>query len=233
MSASTDVESQSRSRGRRLDAFLIGSVIALFLMFAGALAGALWFAKHIENELNERKTRESESEASTGPRNMHLSDTGDAYKMQNFAYLRAIKSELKSENMAWEGFAYGNTHTIGSLYSYDKSQKALDVKNSGSYFVYVQLSLFCNGICSPGKFTVSFYNHLNSKELSCTVSLPEGTKPEPISKTCWHVVTFPENGNRLMAKSEVQDSLGDWSLLVNDSGFGMFLVDGVRAEQRT
>jgi len=82
MSASTDVESQSRSRGRRLDAFLIGSVIALFLMFAGALAGALWFAKHIENELNERKTRESESEASTGPRNMHLSDTGDAYKVR-------------------------------------------------------------------------------------------------------------------------------------------------------
>lgn len=134
--------------------------------------------------------------------------------------------------MAWEGFAYGATDTIGSLYSYDTSQKALDVKNSGSYFLYVQLSLFCKGICSPGQFTVSFYNH-NIKQLSCTVLLPEMNGLEPISQTCWHVVTFPENGNRLMAKSEIQDSLGDWSLQVNDSGFGMFLVDGVKAAHPT
>ncbi|XP_077054701.1 uncharacterized protein LOC143706564 [Siphateles boraxobius] len=233
MTASTDVESQSRSRGRCLDTFLIVSVIALFVMFAVALAGALWFAKHIENEINGRKPRESESEASTGSRIANFADTGNAYKMQNFAFLRPIKSELTSENMAWEGIAYGKAHTIGSLYSYDKSQKALDVKNSGSYFLYVQLSLSCNGICSPGQFTVSFYNHLNSKVLSCTVSLPEESGTDPISQTCWHVVTFTENGKRLMAKSEIQGSLGDWRLQVNNSGFGMFLVDGVQAVNHT
>ncbi|KAK7161003.1 hypothetical protein R3I94_003847 [Phoxinus phoxinus] len=231
MSASTDVESQSRPRARCLDTFLTGSVIALFIMFAVALGGALWFAKHIENEINGRKSQESESES--GPLKANFPDNGNAYKMQNFAYLRAIQSELKSENMAWEGFAYGKTHTIGSLYSYDKSQKALDVKDSGSYFLYVQLSLFCKGICSPGQFTVSFYNRMNSKELSCTVLLPEANGTEPVSRTCWRVVTFPGKVNRLMAKSEIQGSLGDWSLQVNDSGFGMFLVDGVQAAQHT
>ncbi|CAM4457667.1 hypothetical protein PO909_016441 [Leuciscus waleckii] len=231
MPASTDVESQSqsRSRSRCLDTFLTGSVIALFIMFAVTLAGALWFAKHIENELNGRTSRESEAES--GALIANLPDTGIAYKMQNFAYLRPIKSGLKSENMAWEGFAYGKTHTIGSLYSYDKSQKALDVTYSGSYFLYVQLSLSCRAVCSPGQFTVSFYNRQNSKELSCTVKLQEVNGTEPIRQTCWRVVTFPDHGDRLMAKSEIQGSLDDWSLEVNDSGFGIFRVDGLDGVQ--
>lgn len=135
--------------------------------------------------------------------------------------------------MAWEGFDYGKTHTIGSLYSYDKSHKALDVTYSGSYFLYVELSLSCTGICSPGIFNVSFYNRHDSKEFSCTVLLPKVNGSEPVRRTCWHVVTFPEDGNRLMAKSEIQGSLDDWSLLFNDSGFGIFRVDGAQAARHT
>lgn len=82
MSASTDVESQSpaaRSRSRCLDTFLTVSVIALFIMFAIALAGALWFAKHIENEINERKSRELDG--STDSLVAPLPKTGNAYKV--------------------------------------------------------------------------------------------------------------------------------------------------------
>ncbi|ROL54825.1 hypothetical protein DPX16_23277 [Anabarilius grahami] len=233
MSASTDVEGQSpaaRSRSRCLDTFLTVSVIALFVMFAIALAGALWFAKHIENEINERKTRQLDGSADLLVAPMPVS----AYKMQNFAYLRAIESELKSENvMAWESIQYGKGHTVGSLYTYDENQKVLNVKESGSYFLYVQLSLSCKGICQPGQFTVSFYNLLNRKELTCTVSLPDGNGNEPVRRTCWRVVTFPENGNRLMAKSEIQGKLDNWTLEMNDSGFGMFLVDGAQAVHHT
>ncbi|XP_059407701.1 uncharacterized protein LOC132142079 [Carassius carassius] len=236
MSASTDVESQSpaaRSRGRCLDTFLTVSVIALFFMFMVALAGALYFAKHIEDEINKRTTRhlDGSADALVAP----FPETGNAYKMQNFAYLRATESELKSGVMAWESIAYGRGQTIGSLYSYDKKQNVLNVNESGSYFLYVQLTFSCAGICPSGpsdQFTVSFNNRLNNVELTCTVSLHEWREDTPISKTCWRVVTFPENGERIVAKSQFKGS-SDWKLEMNDSGFGMFLVDGLRAVHHT
>ncbi|XP_067259420.1 uncharacterized protein [Chanodichthys erythropterus] len=235
MSASTDVESQSpasRSRSRCLDTFLTVSVIALFIMFAIALAGALWFAKHIENEINERKSQQLDG--STDSLVAHLPVSGNVYKMQNFAYLRATESELKSQYvMAWESIPYGKGHTVGSLYTYDENQKVLNVKESGSYFLYVQLSLSCKADCQSGQFTVSFQNQKEMKELTCTVSLPERNGDEPVSRTCWRVVTFPENGNRLLAKSEFQGKKDNWALEMNDSGFGMFLVDGAQAVYHT
>lgn len=134
--------------------------------------------------------------------------------------------------MAWEPIKYGRDDTVGSLYAYDETQKVLNVNESGSYFLYVQLSLSCKGTCKSGQFTVSFYSLQNRKELTCTVSLPE-TRDEPVSRTCWRVVTFLENRNRLMAKSELKGNLDNWALQMNDSGFGMFLVDGAQAAHHT
>ncbi|KAI2668966.1 hypothetical protein ROHU_028184 [Labeo rohita] len=234
MSASTDVESQSpagRSRSRCLDTFLIVSVIALFVMFAVALAGALFFAKHIEDEINARTSREADGakDSLAAP----LLQDGNAYKMQNFAYLRATESELKTGVMAWESFPYGKGQSIGSLYTYNKDQNALDIKESGSYFLYVQLSFSCTGKCQSGQFTVTFNNQHKMKEFTCSVSLPEQHKETPQSQTCWRVVTFPESNNRLLAKSEITGQLGDWKLTLNDSGFGMFLVDGLQSVRHT
>ncbi|XP_026110185.1 uncharacterized protein LOC113083128 [Carassius auratus] len=227
MSASADVESQSpaaRSRGRCLDTFLTVSVIALFILFVGAGVGALCFAQHIEKKIDARPTRDLDGSADA-----LVASTGNAYKMQNFVYLRATESELKSGVMAWETFAYGKGQTIGSLYSYDIKQNVLNIKEKGSYFLYVQLNFTCTGQCTSGKFTVSFYNKHNSEELSCTVSLPEWKKETPHSQTCWRVATFPESESRLMAKSWIEGTLNNWKLVMNDSGFGMFLVDGLGA----
>ncbi|KAK2909520.1 hypothetical protein Q8A67_005357 [Cirrhinus molitorella] len=229
MSASTDVESQSpaaRSRSRYLDTFLTVSVIALFFMFMVALAGALYFAKHIEDKISEQTPSKDSLIA-------QLPETGSAYKMQNFAHLRATESELKSGVMAWETFAYGKGRSIGSLYSFDKKQNVLDVKESGSYFLYVQLNFSCTGRCPSGQFTVTFYNQHNIKELTCSVSLPEWSEETPQSQTCWRVVTFLENQNRLFAKSTINVTLDNWKLELNDSGFGMFLVDGLRSVHHT
>lgn len=82
MSASADVESQSpaaRSRSRCLDTFLTVSVIALFLMFMVAGSGALYFAKHIEDEIDARTTRRSDGSANAlvAP----FAKTGNAYKV--------------------------------------------------------------------------------------------------------------------------------------------------------
>lgn len=134
--------------------------------------------------------------------------------------------------MAWESIKYGPGDTVGSLYSYDERHKALNVNKSGSYFLYVQLSLSCKAVCQSGQFTVSFYDKHNNKELTCTVSLPEEGGEEPVSRTCWRVVTFQENGGRLLAKSEKKGTLDHWTLQLNDSVFGIFLVDGAQ-EART
>ncbi|XP_042614864.1 uncharacterized protein LOC109088351 [Cyprinus carpio] len=234
MSASADVESQSpaaRSRSRCLDTFLTVSVIALFLMFMVAGSGALYFAKHIKDEIDARTTRRSDGSANAlvAP----FAKTGNAYKMENFVYLRATESELKTGVMAWETFAYGKGQTIGSRYSYEEKQNVLNIKEGGTYFLYVQLNFSCTGRCPSGQFTVSFYNKHNSEELSCTVSLPVWSEEAPHSQTCWRVVTFPENENRLMAKSQTEGTLDNWKLEMNDSGFGMFLVDGFGALHRT
>ncbi|KAF4118026.1 hypothetical protein G5714_000077 [Onychostoma macrolepis] len=234
MSASADVESQSpaaRPRSRYLDTFLTVSVIALFFMFMVTLAGALYFAKHIEDEINARATRHVDGV--TDSLVASIRDSGNAYKMQNFAYLRATESELKTGVMAWEPFAFGKGQTIGSLYSYEKKQNVLNINESGSYFLYVQLNFSCSGQCPSGQFTVIFSNKHNSEELTCTVLLPEWSKEMPHTQTCWRIVTFPENENRLMAKSQIKGTLDNWKLEMNDSGFGMFLVDGLGALRHT
>lgn len=141
--------------------------------------------------------------------------------------------ELKTGVMAWESFPYGKGQSIGSLYTYNKDQNALDIKESGSYFLYVQLSFSCTGKCQSGQFTVTFNNQHKMKEFTCSVSLPEQHKETPQSQTCWRVVTFPESNNRLLAKSEITGQLGDWKLTLNDSGFGMFLVDGLQSVRHT
>ncbi|KAL0202308.1 hypothetical protein M9458_000326, partial [Cirrhinus mrigala] len=140
---------------------------------------------------------------------------------------------LKSGVMEWESFQYGTEQTIGSLYSYDEKQNVLDVKESGSYFLYVQLNFSCTGGCSTGQFTVTFYNQYSMKELTCSVSLPKSSHETPHSQTCWRVVTFTENKNRLIAKSHREGTLGNWKLELNDSGFGMFLVDGLQSAHHT
>ncbi|XP_067296739.1 uncharacterized protein [Pseudorasbora parva] len=236
MTASADVESQSaseRTRSRCLDTFLTVSVIALFIMFAIALAGALWFAKHIESEINGRKAEELHG--STDSLISEFPGSENAYKMQNFAYLRANESELKNAHvMAWESIPSGTGHTVGSLFDYHDTQRALRVKNSGSYFLYVKLSLSCSGVCQPGEFTVSFKTQENnSPKLTCTVTMSKGNREEPFSQTCWSVVTFPEKDYRLMAKSTFPGKLDNWKLEMNESGFGMFLVDGVQAVHHT
>ncbi|XP_043072872.1 uncharacterized protein LOC122323213 [Puntigrus tetrazona] len=230
MTASPDVESQSaaaRPRSRCLDTFLTASVIALFFMFTVAVAGALYFAKHIKDEVNARTTRHEDGVSAA------LVAPEAGYKMQNFAYLRATESELRTGVMAWETIPYSKGKTIGSLYTYEKSQNVLNIKESGSYFLYVQLNFSCTGICPSGQFSVNFYNQRKNEELTCTVSLPEWKKETPHSRTCWRIVTFPDKNNRLMAKSKAEGDLDNWKLEVNDSGFGMFLVDGLGALRHT
>lgn len=240
MSASTDVESQSpatRSRSRCLDTFLVGSVIALFLMLGVTIAGALVFANRIERKLNERPSGESQSQ----PRSS-VSDQPSSYKMQNFAYLEATKSELKNESMHWKPVNYGEIKTVGSLYNFNQIQHVLTVKEQGSYFLYVTLTFSCTHVCDPAQFDVTFPKDTSpavksgdqhpSPWLTCSVRLSQdkGRENASVTKTCWNVVTFPENENRLLAIAKIvlEGKQHNWKLELNHSGFGIFLIDGLK-----
>lgn len=134
--------------------------------------------------------------------------------------------ELKNGTMMWEPIAYGESQSIGALYNYDKQQSVLNVAASGSYFLYIQLNFSCVHICPPARFTVNFKDQNANTRLTCSVSLPNGT--QPVSHTCWSVVTLLENDGRLLAGTEFiefSEPKHFWKLELNDSGFGMFRVD--------
>ncbi|XP_056313299.1 uncharacterized protein LOC130228823 [Danio aesculapii] len=239
MSASTDVESQSpatRSRSRCLDTFLVGSVIALFLMFGVAIAGALFFANHIERKMNARSSGESQESRSLAS----ILDQTSSYKMQSFAYLEATNSQLETGVMPWKPVNYGEIQTVGSLYSFNQVQQALTVKEQGSYFLYVTLTFSCTHVCEPAQFDVIFPKESSHAVkpgeqhawLTCSVQLSqdEGRENATVSKTCWNVITFTENENRLLAKAKTdfKHKQHNWKLELNHSGFGIFLIDGVK-----
>lgn len=126
--------------------------------------------------------------------------------------------------MMWEPIEYGDTQSVGALYDYNNQQSVLKVAASGSYFLYVQLNFSCLHICPEARFTVKIKDQNANTRLTCSGSLPRGMKP--VSHTCWSVLTLSEKDSRLLAGSEFSESIHNWKLELNDSGFGMFRVDG-------
>ncbi|XP_051982132.1 uncharacterized protein LOC127643422 [Xyrauchen texanus] len=231
MSASTDAESQTsdaRSRTRCLDTFLTVSVIALFVVFLVVLAAALFFVKHVESEINAQT-----SQVSNGYTDKLKAGAGAAYNMQNFAHLRPTNSQLVEGEVEWESISYVKGQSIGSMYSYEKKDRVLTVKAAGSYFLYVQLTFTCTHICPSSQFTASFYDQHENKQLTCTVSLPNMPDMNgslPVNRTCWRVITFLEKESSLLAKTTFSEqNLVNWKLDLNNSGFGMFVVDRLGA----
>ncbi|XP_051558108.1 uncharacterized protein LOC127443485 [Myxocyprinus asiaticus] len=228
MSASTDVESKTsdaRSRTRCLDTFLIVSVIALFVLFFVMLTATLFFTKHLKSEINALTSQESDGYTDK----LMAGASGAAYNMQNFAYLRATNSQLVEGEVEWESIPYGKGQSIGSMYSYEKKDRVLSVKEAGSYFLYVHLTFSCIYKCPSGQFTASFYDQHENKQLTCTVllpNMPDTNGSAPVNRTCWRVIMFLEKESSLLAKTSFSEqNLDHWKLDLNDSGFGMFMVD--------
>ncbi|XP_053085816.1 uncharacterized protein LOC113526467 isoform X2 [Pangasianodon hypophthalmus] len=149
---------------------------------------------------------------------------GASYKVENFAYLTAITSKLENKTMQWAPIKYGNTSTVGSSYSYD-SNGALRVLKDGTYFLYTQLNLTCVGPCDDGSLTVTFEDDLKNVQLSCTLPLRKAHR-SPTAEKCWTVIPRLSGKHRLLARMHTTVSAQRWSLDLNYSGFGMFLVDG-------
>lgn len=211
-----DVESLQKSgrrRGSCLDIFFILSIIFLFVAVAAVAVGGAMFVMEVRTKLESKRPTYAEFETSgqTGPA------PEPVYKVQNFAYLEAISSELKTSTMQWAPVRYGAGKSVGSNFQFDENQNSLKPVRAGTYFMYIELNFTCTFNCRESLLLV----HVNNK-LTCEVKLPADSTS--VSKKCWTVSQV--DGERLLAQMTLPEKgLENWKLELTGSGFGMFLVD--------
>ncbi|XP_041790072.1 uncharacterized protein LOC121604578 [Chelmon rostratus] len=210
-----DVESLQRS-GRRsrgcLDVFLVMSIIFLFVAVAAVAVGGVMVVLELRSKLE-----------SVRPPFEHAKFTGEtpdpAYKMQNFAYLEAVSSDLKTSTMKWAPVAYGAGTSVGSNFLFDAHQNSLKPERVGTYFMYVELNLTCTYNCTAGLLSVQV-----GDKLTCKVELPAVADATPVTRKCWTVSQVDRQ--KLFTQMTVpKEGLQDWKLELSSSRFGMYLVD--------
>ncbi|XP_044046890.1 uncharacterized protein LOC122873789 [Siniperca chuatsi] len=212
-----DVESLQKSGRRRggcLDIFFFISIMFLFVAVTAMAAGGVIVVMELRSKLESSPPSfEFETSKLTG-------DTPyPAYKMQNFVYLEASSSELKTSTMHWAPVHYANGMSVGSNFLFDSEQNSLKPKRVGTYFIYINLNLTCTYNCSAGLLSVSV-----DDKLTCEVELPDVVDSTPVSRKCWTVSWI--NGERLLTQMTVPEAgLQNWKLELSSSRFGMFLVD--------
>lgn len=121
--------------------------------------------------------------------------------------------------MNWHVVEHGNGTSKGNLFDFDQDHFSLQPKQTGVYFIYVNLNLTCThrDSCSSGWLTVQV-----GDKLTCEVDL--GSKAARVSKKCWTVSQV--NKQKLLAQMTVpKTGLSNWKLEQKGSGWGMFLVD--------
>ncbi|KAM9769616.1 uncharacterized protein ACNS7B_004547 [Menidia menidia] len=212
-SAELDVESLQKSGQRRracLDAFLVGSVMLLFVAVSALTAGGLMVLKGLEGQ---KKIQPYGFQ----PENLKGVPPSPAYKMENFAFLQPTLSELDNATMTFAEVEYGAGTSVGSNFDWNGHQNSLQPKKKGVYFVYLTLSVSCTHECNAGLLRMTV-----DDILTCDVEL-EANKTSA-SKTCWTVSGL--QGQRLSTQMRVlNDKLGNWKLVLKDSSLGIFLVD--------
>ncbi|KAK2815872.1 hypothetical protein Q5P01_026339 [Channa striata] len=210
-----DVESLQKSERRRgscLDAFLVVSVIFLFVALTAVAVLGVMAVMELRSKVT-LPVHQAQTAAQTAD------SPSTVYKMQNFAYLQPTSSELKNSTINWAVVNYSDGNSIGSNFKFDSKQHSLQPLQVGTYFMYIYVNLTCTFKCNAGRLTVQVGN-----KLTCEVELPEGSAS--VSRKCWTVSRM--DGEGLVAQMSVsmkQQELLYWKLELNSSGLGMFLVN--------
>ncbi|KAM7418833.1 hypothetical protein PAMA_016115 [Pampus argenteus] len=211
-----DIESLQHSERRRggcWDVFLVTSITFLFIAVTVVAASGVIFVMDLRSKVDSFRPS-----LQIGSSKLTENTPSSEYKMQNFAYLEANSSKLRNHTMRWASVKYGTGNTVGNNFIFDTEKQSLEIKQAGTYFMYMDLSLTCTGECTAGLLTVQL-----SDKLTCQVQLP-AADPTPVSKKCW-TVNWLEESTQLLAQMTVPKELKNWKLELNSSKFGMFLVD--------
>ncbi|XP_035253010.1 uncharacterized protein LOC118216099 [Anguilla anguilla] len=222
----SDIESlqpRASSGGRCLHAFLITSVITLFVLLFGVTVTAALFIRQIQTELLALSNETHGHTERTAYADMLKSE----HKVKNFAFLRAKSGGLEDETMDWHAEA------VGSGFTYYEQQRTLQPQRSGSYLLYLDLALRCTANklrnCSSVTVTVTVQGTDSLLECRATgagAGASTGTR-QGLPVKCWTVVQLKPQ-QRLVAVMEARGNTPNWELVTVRSGMGMFLVDGQR-----
>lgn len=209
------LQKSERRRGRCLDVFLVVSVVSLFAIVTALAVGGVICVMELRSKLDVVP-----QPAQSKPTFEASSQTGESsYKMQNFVYLQAKSSEVKNRTMLLRLIHHGEGTSMGNQYTFNEEQSSLMPKKEGTYFMYIQLNFTCTSICKKGVLTVTF-----GDKLTCEVKLPHKEDSTVETKKCWTVSQV--EGQRLNSQMTIKEGkLENWSLDLNTSGVGMFLVD--------
>lgn len=209
-----DVESQLKARrGRWLDTCLVLSVLVLFAALAALAAAGVLVVRNLQSRLPHAHP-EFEMSKVTG------NAPDNKFKMENYAYLETNSSELSDRNMLWDAVSFLDGQSVGSFYKFDSRQQSLQVKQAGTYFMYLELNVTCTYRCDPGRFSVQVLDKLN-----CEVDLPMHNSSEPFTKQCWTVSMLPADTYLLPQMTVSNGRMPSWKLHSKGTGFGIFLVN--------
>lgn len=209
------LQKSERRRGRCLDVFLVVSVVLLFAIVTALAVGGVICVMELRSKLNvvplpDQSKPTFVASQLTG---------GTSYKRENFVYLQANSSELKNRTVLLRLIHDGEGTSVGNQYTFNEVQSSLLPKKEGTYFMYIQLNFTCNKTCNKGVLTVTF-----GDELTCEVKLPHKNDSTSETKKCWTVSQVKKQ--RLNSQMTIKEGkLENWSLDLNTSGVGMFLVD--------
>lgn len=205
------LQSSGRRRGSFLDVCLVASVVFLFVAVAAvAVCGAMFVTK-LQTNL--------ESPPPNASRLTGDAHTNSGYKMQNFVYLTPDSSSLQTSTMKWREVKYGAGGSVGSNFVFEPIQDSLRPRQEGHYFMYINLNLTCVHICKSGVLRVQV-----GDKLTCELELPEVADSVTVTKKCWTVSRLEEQG-LITQMTTPNAGMENWRLDLNNSGFGMFLVD--------
>ncbi|XP_019939479.2 uncharacterized protein [Paralichthys olivaceus] len=209
-----DVESLQKSghrRSSRLNAFLVVSVIFLFVAVAAVAAGGVMVVIDLRSKLKPLSF-DFETVKLTGHAPYPES------KMNKFAYLRFKSGQFENTTaMPWTPVHYGKRMTVGSNFLFE--QDSLTLKQVGIYFMYIELNFTCTFRCKATVLSVRV-----GDALTCKVQLPDVAHKEQVYRKCWTLTQLEEQS--LQTQMTVpEDGLPLWKLEQNGSGLGIFVVD--------
>ncbi|KAM8842324.1 uncharacterized protein ACB058_013998 [Synchiropus picturatus] len=212
-----DIESPQKSSARQrscLDRFLMASILLLFLLVSAVAAGGAVVLMKLQAKLDARSIGADAGAAAL------KGEAINTYKMQNFAYVEATKSELKNSVMSWAPVSYKTGKSVGDKFHFSEKQHSLTTSKEGSYFIYLDLNLTCTHHCSAGLLTVTL-----GDKLTCQVQLPTTKAATPVSQRCWTVARMEVDSALLAHMTVPEDGLRNWKLELKGSNMGIFLVD--------
>lgn len=207
-----DVESLQKkdAHGRCLDRCLVFSVVVLFLGLAAVAAGGVLMVNNLQSKMQTQQAQPPlEMSKLVGSAYVNI------FKMQNFAYLEDTSSLLQNRTLTF------HKNNVGSSFVFNPVQHHLTVKESGSYFMYLELNLTCTTPSQTGLIRVQV-----SDILSCDVHLSHSTcsQHQPTAHRCWAVRPLGTNASLLFDMSLPHGLHSKWGLQLHGVSFGMFLV---------